>query len=73
MGRKDSIENAFKDVKDTVAEIGHRGAAEGERVKRETLGDEMTTGEKVKSVANEVKEKVQAEYDATKRDVREKH
>jgi hypothetical protein len=70
MGIKDSIEKGFKDVKDTLTESGHRSAAEGEHVKRDVLGDEMTAGEKAKSVANEVKEDVLADYDATKRDIR---
>jgi len=34
-------------------------------------GDQMTTGEKVGSVANQVKESAQANYDEAKRNVRD--
>ncbi|HEY5426570.1 MAG TPA: hypothetical protein VIJ77_08485 [Candidatus Tumulicola sp.] len=72
MGIKDAIEKTVENAKDALNEGGHRSAAEGERAKRELVGDEMTPGERVKSVANEAKENVQAEYDATKRNVRDK-
>ena len=71
MGIKDAIEKTVEDVKDALHESGHRSAAEGEHAKRELVGDEMTPGEHVKSVANEAKENVQAEYDAAKRNVRD--
>jgi len=65
---KDTVDN----VKDTVHEGLHRSAADMERAKRETLGNEMTAGEKVGSAVNEAKHRTQAEYDATKREVRER-
>ena len=70
MKATDSIKKTVDDAKDTLHEAGHRSNAEGEKAKRELLGDEMTTGEKAKSVANQAKETVQAEYDAAKKDVR---
>jgi hypothetical protein len=70
MKATDAIKKTVDDAKDTLREAGHRGNAEGEKAKRELLGDEMTAGEKAKSVANQAKETVQAEYDAAKKDVR---
>jgi hypothetical protein len=70
MKATDAIKKALDDVKDTTNETAHRSNAEGEKAKRELLGDEMTTGEKAKSVANQAKETLQAEYDAAKKDVR---
>lgn len=60
-----------KNVRDTVDEAKHRTIADAERARRETLGDEMTPGEKVKSGANEAKHRVEAEIDKGKREVRE--
>ena len=71
MGIKDAIEKGVENVKDALSEGSHRTAAEGEQTKRDLLGDEMTPGEHVKSVANQAKETVQANYDAAKRNVRE--
>jgi len=65
-GVKDTVDN----VRDTFNEAGHRGAAEGEHAKRDVAGDEMTAEEKAGSVLNEGKENLQAEYDKTKRDIR---
>lgn len=70
MKASDAIKKTVDDAKDTLHEAGHRSNAEGEKAKRELLGDEMTAGEKAKSVANQAKETVQAEYDAAKKDVR---
>jgi len=66
----ETVKKAVDNVKDTIHEGVHRSNAEGEKAKRELLGDEMAPGDKVKSVANQTKETVQAEYDAAKRDVR---
>jgi len=54
-------------IKDGVSEATHRSAAEGEHEKRRILGDEMTGGEKIKSVAEETKNTVQAEIDKAKK------
>jgi hypothetical protein len=78
MGLKDAFEHSVdalkkgaEDVKDTVSEIGHRSAAEGEQAKRDVAGDEMTLGEKAGSVLNQGKESTLAEGAAAKRDLRD--
>jgi F0F1-type ATP synthase membrane subunit b/b' len=63
--------NNFDDVKDAAHEATHRTKAELEKARREAAGDTMTTGEKIKSVADETKERVQAGVDHLKRDARD--
>ncbi|HET7812829.1 MAG TPA: hypothetical protein VFL13_00495 [Candidatus Baltobacteraceae bacterium] len=65
------IGKAIKNVGDAVDEGIHRGEAAGERAKRDVAGDAMTPGEKLGSVANEVKRDVQADMDKAKRNIRE--
>ena len=67
-----AVKHAVDDVKDSIHEGGHRAAADAEKAKRETLGNEMKPSEKVGSAVNEAKHRTQAEYDAAKRDVRDK-
>ena len=71
MKATDAVKKTIDDVKDAINEAAHRSNAEGEKAKRELLGDEMTIGEKAKSVANQAKESVQAEYDSAKKGVRD--
>jgi hypothetical protein len=71
MGIKEELKKTIDNVGDAISEATHRGNAEGERAKREVAGDALTPGEKLGSVANEGKERVLAEVDRTKRDVRE--
>jgi hypothetical protein len=71
MGLKDDIEKGVKDIKDTITGASHRANAEGEQVKRDVAGDEMTPGEKIGSVANQIKETAEANYDEAKRNVRD--
>ena len=68
----DALKGTVDNIKDTVHEGQHRAAADSERAKREALGNEMTAGERIGSAVNEAKHRTQAEYDATKRDIREK-
>ncbi|MBV8726505.1 MAG: hypothetical protein JO233_01860 [Candidatus Eremiobacteraeota bacterium] len=68
----DAVEDATKNVRDTVNEASHRSEAEAEQEKRRVAGDVMTPGEKADSVLNEGKNRVQAEWDKTKKDVRRK-
>ena len=68
----DAIKGTVDDVKDRMHETQHRSAAEGERGRRELLGDELTPGEKAGSIANEAKERAQAEIDAIKRELRDR-
>jgi hypothetical protein len=67
MGTLHDVKN---DVKDTANEVKHRTIAEGERARRDVLGDDMTAGEKVRSGLNEAKNRAQAELDKMKREVR---
>lgn len=66
----DAVKHGAEDLKDSVSEIGHRSAAEGEQAKRDVAGDDMTLGEKAGSVLNQGAETVKADIDAGKRDVR---
>ena len=66
----DAVKKGAENVKDTVSELGHRGAAEGEQTKRDVAGDEMTLGEKAGSVINQGTETIKGDIDAGKRDVR---
>jgi hypothetical protein len=69
---KRSVKDTVDDVKDGVHESEHRTNADSERLRREENGDLMTPGEKLESGITEGKERVQAEYDKTKRDVRDR-
>jgi hypothetical protein len=71
MGLKEDIVKGVEDVKDSVSETAHRANANAEQAKRDVAGDQMTTSEKVGSALNQAKESVQAEYDKTKRNVRD--
>lgn len=68
----DAVKKGVEDVKDRVHENEHRSAAEGERARRDLLGDEMNLGEKASSIADEAKQAAQAEIDAIKREIRDK-
>ena len=65
------IERGVKDVRDTAKEAMHRSGAEAEHSRREVEGDNMSAGEKVSSVANEAKQRLEAEGDKTKRNLRD--
>ncbi len=71
MGLKDALENAGKDIKDSVNEAGHRSAAEGEQAKRDVAGDQMTAGEKAGSMLNQATESVKGDISAGKREARD--
>ena len=66
----DAVEDTVKNVRDTVNEASHRSEADAEKEKRREVGDVMTPGEKADSLLNEGKNRAQAEWDKTKRDVR---
>ena len=69
-GGLDRVKAGLDNVKDAVNEQVHRGAAEAERAHREAAGDDLTAGERVSSVANEIKNEAQAELDALKQRAR---
>ena len=70
MGLQDEIKKTISNVGDAIKEAGHRTNAEAEHADRDVAGDTMTPGEKLGSLATEGKERVLADVDATKRDVR---
>ncbi|MDQ6825751.1 MAG: hypothetical protein M3Z14_00945 [Candidatus Eremiobacteraeota bacterium] len=70
MGIKDEFNKVVDNTKDTVKEGMHRSTADAEQERRRIDGDNMSFGDKAKSVANEGKHDLQADYDKTKKDVR---
>jgi hypothetical protein len=70
MDIKDQLKNTVGMVKDSVSEAAHKSEAEAERASRELAGDTLTPGEKVGSVANEAKNRVQAGIDHAKVEAR---
>ncbi len=65
------IKRGAKDVRDAVDETMHRSTAEAEHTRREVEGDTMTPGEKMASGINEAKERLEAEADKAKRNIRD--
>ncbi|MGC2130758.1 MAG: hypothetical protein WA629_11755 [Candidatus Aquilonibacter sp.] len=65
----DAVKGTIDDVRDTAHEASHRTKAEAERERREVDGT-MTPGEKAKSMAEEAKNRIQADVDEAKRRVR---
>jgi F0F1-type ATP synthase membrane subunit b/b' len=72
MGIKDELHKVIDNAADALSEAGHKVNASTEQAKRDAAGDEMSTGEKAKSVLNQGKENVLAEVDRAKQDVRNK-
>jgi len=72
MSFKDDLKKTIDNVDDTLKEAGHRTKAEAEHASREAAGGTLTPGEKVGSALNEGKERVLADVDKTKREVRSK-
>ena len=68
----DNLKKAVDDTKDALHEIKHRSEAGIEHATRDIAGDEMTTGEKVKSFVHEDVENTKADIDKTKRVIRDK-
>jgi hypothetical protein len=68
----DSVKKTVDNTKDAIHEGQHRAAADAEKSRRETSGDEMTPGERARSTFEEAKHRVQAKVDETKRDLRNK-
>jgi hypothetical protein len=67
----EGTKDAARDVRDATTEAVHRSNAEAERANREVNGDQMTLGEKVASGGREAKERLAAETDKMKREVRD--
>lgn len=66
------VKKAVDDAKDALREVKHRTEADIEHAKRDVAGDEMTTGEKVKSFVKEDVENTKADVDKAKREIRDK-
>jgi len=71
MSLKDNLEKAVDNVKDAFKEGEHRGAAEGERAKRDVAGDAMTPGEKLGSAVKEAGHDLAGDAHAARRDLRD--
>ena len=67
----DQTKKVIKDAKDAIHEAEHRTKANIEHAKRHIAGDEMTTGEKVKSYLHEDLENTKADADRAKRKLRD--
>jgi hypothetical protein len=63
---KDAVDNAS----DIVKEALHRSTAEAEHARREAGDPTMTTGQKIASVANEAKNRVEASVVKARREAR---
>lgn len=70
MDIKKSVKDSVDNTRDAAREAIHRSTADMARTHRELDGDQMTAGEKVKSVGIEAKNRTQAELDKIKREVR---
>ena len=68
----DAIKGGVDDARDRVHENEHRSEAETERMRRDVAGDAMDPGQKAGSVANEAKNRAQAELDKMKRELRDR-
>jgi hypothetical protein len=66
-----AVERTVDNAKDALSEGKHRTEAAAERKRRELAGDEMDPATRVGSVANELKNDVQADVAETKRSLRE--
>jgi hypothetical protein len=70
MGIKDELKKTVDNIGDTIDEAGHRGSADAESAARDVAGESMTPGERLGSVVREGKERVLADVDRAKVDVR---
>jgi hypothetical protein len=66
----DKIKDTVRNAKDTIDEAMHRSTADAEHMRRDVDGENMTTEEKLTSLANEAKHRTQADIDKAKREVR---
>lgn len=66
-----AVERTVDKAKDAINEAKHRAEAEAERKRRELAGDDMDPASRLGSVANEIKNDVQADAAETKRSLRE--
>lgn len=66
-----AVDTIKGDTHDALDEMKHRVQAGGEKVKRAVEGDSMPLGDRVASHVKEAGHEVKADFDKTKRDVRD--
>jgi len=75
MDRRDDTRNVVEAIKgdrhDTLDEATERVKAGGEKMKRAVEGDQMPLGDRIASHAKEFGHDLKADYDKSKRDVRD--
>jgi hypothetical protein len=71
MERRDTVETIKGDTHDALDEMKERVKAGGEKVKRAVEGDSMPLGDRLASHVKEMGHDVKADYDKSKRDVRD--
>jgi hypothetical protein len=69
---RDRLETLKGDTHDALDEGKERIEAGGEKVKRAVEGDSMPLGERIASHAKELGHEIKAEYDKSKRELRDK-
>jgi hypothetical protein len=68
---KRTVDTIKGDTRDALDEVKHRVQAGGEKVKRAVEGDNMPLGDRVASHVKEAGHDLKADFDKTKRDVRD--
>jgi len=66
-----TVDTIKGDTRDALDEVKERVKAGGEKAKRAVEGDSMPLGERVASHVKEMGHDMKADYDKTKRDVRD--
>lgn len=69
--RRDNVDTIKNDTRDAFDEAKERVKAGGERAKRAVEGDQMPLGERVASHVKEAGHNVRADFDKSKREVRD--
>jgi hypothetical protein len=70
-GAQRTVDTVKGDTHDALDEAKHRVQAGAEKVKRAVEGDSMPLGDRVTSHVKEAGHDLKADYDKTKRDVRD--
>jgi len=71
MERQDKVDTIKGDTHDALDEVKERVKAGGEKVKRAVEGDDMPLGDRLASHVKEAGHDIKADYDKSKRDVRD--
>ena len=66
-----TVDTIKGDTHDALDEMKHRVQAGGEKMKRAVEGDDMPLGDRVASHVKEAGHDMKADFDASKRDVRD--